>query len=314
MIQDDQLERQLTRGLRAVAGTAVPDYLSEILARTSRTTQLRSWGFPGTSFRGSRAPADRALAALLAAMLVLAVGVGGAIVVSSREPASSLPSPAPAVAGPILASPVTGLQVVHQISYDKLVVDVTGKLLQVFYAAADSRCQGLDRVDVDGTGVPISVTVWVGTVPGDHVCRAMQIRYYTVVQLNEPIVVGGAWETSTLVDLQAIVETPCTAEGGCAYGARISDQDGNMHDSWFVGDPSGWMEAGPGVLKQSTYTLSLEAVRITEPMPSRYEDARAGKVGGCEATFDVKHSQEAVVIRAVFNDGTCRMEISDSPG
>ena len=79
-MKDDRLERALSDAINDLAGTSAPDYLDDILERTSRTRQRPWWTFPRRYF--TMAPT---LKFVTAASLAFVLGIGLAPLIMARR-------------------------------------------------------------------------------------------------------------------------------------------------------------------------------------------------------------------------------------
>jgi hypothetical protein len=106
----------------------------------------------------------------------------------SDTPVTSNPTPDPSISTPTpkRVRPRAGLVDVRPVPWEKVDVLDQSTLDVQFYNGVE-ECHGLDRVDVDYSRDAVTVTVYVGRVPGAGVCIEIAELKVTRVNLDEPL-------------------------------------------------------------------------------------------------------------------------------
>jgi len=152
---------------------------------------------PGTGSGPSKAPMKRNLPAHAAvAALVIAGLLLGACADPSAGPGSqppdtpvtSNPSPGGSIPTPTAkrVRPRADLVDVRPVPWEKVDVLDQSTLDVQFYNGVE-ECYGLDRVEVEYSEDAVTVTVYVGRVPGARVCIEIAELKVTKVNLDEPL-------------------------------------------------------------------------------------------------------------------------------
>jgi hypothetical protein len=210
---------------------------------------------------------------------------------------------------PVPVRPTKGLEDVRLAGYDWVTIDGTGTRLDVVFVM-QRDCEGLDHVEVTPGSGAIDVALYLGEVPGVR-CQGRAMRALTTVGLPAAVMTGGS-PPVTLFDIQGLVVTPCSSPAGCRYGMSMPDvANGFGLDSWFVGDPDGWMRNGPGAGLASTYQLRAGIVPVDPPPPHDYVDAAALAIGGCETPIvPPADGPSTTTVRVLFDGDGCTISVT----
>jgi hypothetical protein len=136
-------------------------------------------------------PAPAAIAALVIAGLLLGAcadpGTGSgsqppdSTVTNNPSPGATIPTPTPK-----RVRPRSGLVDIRPVPWDRVSVVDQSTLDVQFYNGVE-ECYGLDRVDVEYSEDAVTVTAYVGRVPGARVCIEIAELQVVRVTLDEPL-------------------------------------------------------------------------------------------------------------------------------
>jgi len=110
-----------------------------------------------------------------------APGPDAPVTSSPVDPNSPIPSPTPRI-----VKPQPGLMDIRPQPWDSVKV-LDARNLQVAFYSGVHECYGVDRVDVDYGSKAVSVTLFIGRVPGNQVCIEIAEYQAIEVELDEPL-------------------------------------------------------------------------------------------------------------------------------
>jgi hypothetical protein len=110
-----------------------------------------------------------------------APGPDSPVTASPVDPNNPIPSPTPK-----LVEPQPGLTDVRPQPWES-VEPLDARTLQVAFYSGVHECYGVDRVDVGYGSKAVTVTLFVGRVPGNQVCVEIAEYQAVEVELDEPL-------------------------------------------------------------------------------------------------------------------------------